>query len=75
MVISGYWEERVTTVGVWKCASTMSGGLSVMTDGTLFLLRLPAGSWDSTMNVCFIYYYNIVLLHQRKNFKLISCTL
>ena len=30
----------------WRCASTMSGGLSVITPGTQLMLPPSAGSWD-----------------------------
>ena len=45
------WEVLLTTLDVWKSATTTSGALCAMTYSEYLMLPWPAGSWDSTIQV------------------------
>ena len=41
------WREVPISMRVeWRCASMTSGGLCVMTSGTVLMLLLSANNWD-----------------------------
>ena len=38
--------DQICTRAEWRCASIISGGLSVITPGTQLMLPLSASNWD-----------------------------
>ena len=51
MVIYVWWVDPTPQLGVWRCASTSSLGLCVMTSGTIMMPGWCVGSWGSTPTV------------------------